>query len=350
MKNPFIQRLSLLLLYLIWWILPGGIHFFVLSKFYPSDQTTILNDALISFSIFAILGLSIWWMVRYSNISQGLDSKTLWNHFWAMLLLFILWTGISLSLISLFSLGYYILFLETMLWRALIFLPFYFILIIVYYLFASADILRDKELITSKMESQLKEAELNVLKSQINPHFLFNALNSAASLTLSKPEAARNMIVSIANFFRISLTAGKQPFVSLEEEIENSVLYLDIEKGRFGEKIDFELNYPEEAKYFAIPSMLLQPLIENCVKHGVYESSIPIRITLNIHIVDDFYTITLCNTIDPEASPYRKGTGTGLKNVSSRLELIYQQGGLIQSEKFDNRFQVSITLPKTLLS
>jgi two-component system, LytTR family, sensor kinase len=347
LKNPFLQRLPLLLLYFVWWILPGGIHFFVLSKIYQTERSILIADSLISYSIFAFLGLSIWWMVRYSNISEGLKTKTLQNHLWAMILVFLIWTAASLSLLSLIDGNYHLIFIDTMIWRLLIFLPFYFILIIVYYLFASADILRDKELVTSKIESQLKEAELNALKSQINPHFLFNALNSAAALTLSNPAAAREMIVAIASFFRVSLTAGKQLYLSLEEEIDNALLYLEIEKGRFGDKIQIESKLPETMRNYSIPSMILQPIVENCIKHGVYESSIPVLIQLSFEDYESYYRILIQNTYDPLASPYKKGTGTGLINVSARLELIYKQSTLINTHKQPDTFLVSINIPKT---
>lgn len=346
MKNPFLQRFSLFMLYVAWWILPGGIHFFVLSSIYQADTSRILLDAILSFSLFLIFGLSIWYMVRYSDISRKINGKMILNHVYAMILIFVLWNVLSALIISLIYPDYYEVFLSSMTWRVLVFLPFYFLLIIVYYLFASTDILRDKELINSQMETQLRLAELNALKAQINPHFLFNSLNSATALTLTNPEAAREMIVNISNFFRFSLMAGKQPMVPLQEEIENALLYLEIEKGRFGDKIEVDCSLPDSLATFQVPAMILQPIVENCVKHSVYESAVPILIQFRFQDETDFFQIQIENNLDESPGNSRKGTQTGLRNVNSRMALMYGMNGLLDIEKSSERYQVSIKFPK----
>lgn len=334
------------MLYITWWILPGGIHFFVLSKIYAAEPYTIWMDSLISFSLLALFGLSIWYLVRYTNISRKISSKELRIQLLALLLVFFLWNLFSVLFLSILLPSYLSLFLDTIVWRLLIFLPFYFILIIVYYSFASADILRDKELITSKMESQLKQAELNALKAQINPHFLFNSLNSATALTVSNPPAAREMIVNISNFFRFSLMAGKQAFVNLQEEIENALLYLEIEKSRFGDKLEVSCQLPESLEEIQVPSMILQPLVENCVKHSVYESTVPVKIEFFFSEDTNAVFITLINSLDTESGSSRKGTGTGLRNVSSRLSLIYGSETLLQTSRDSEHFTVKLIIPK----
>jgi len=122
------------------------------------------------------------------------------------------------------------------------------------------------------MEKLAREAELNKLRQQLQPHFLFNSLNSISALTGQQPEKARHMIQQLSDFLRNTLRNEEQQWVSLQEELTYLELYLDIEKVRFGHRLQSSTNCDEESLQMKLPSMLLQPLVENAIKFGLYDT------------------------------------------------------------------------------
>ena len=158
---------------------------------------------------------------------------------------------------------------------------FYIVLVLVYSLIVYSETFREKISNESNLRTLVREAELNALKAQINPHFLFNSLNSISLLTMRDPARAREMIIKLSEFLRYSLRFREDETTTVKEELENMKRYLDIEKIRFGDKLVYE-NFCDDAFLNAsIPNMILQPLLENAVKHGVYESTDPILIRLH---------------------------------------------------------------------
>lgn len=187
----------------------------------------------------------------------------------------------------------------------------------------------------------LMEARLDALQRQINPHFLFNTLNSIASLVRSKPELAREMIVKLANILRV-LLKHRDAFVPLEEELAFTDDYLDIEVVRFGEKLRVEKEIAEETLPIVVPSMLLQPLIENSIKHGLEPRISGGTVTLRSQLLGDGRLQIEVEDdgigMDPEpsnshfssSSALRAGTGIGMSNVRERMEVLY--GSLAEVE------------------
>jgi LytS/YehU family sensor histidine kinase len=217
----------------------------------------------------------------------------------------------------------------------------YGLIILTYYLFVSLSNLSEKSAKEAKLESLVKETELKMLRSQINPHFLFNSLNSISSLTITDPEKARDMVVKLSEFMRYALSRKDEQPVSLQNELENLRLYLDIEKVRFGDKLMTEENIENDCLNFKIPVMLLQPLYENAVKHGVYESTESVRILTNAKIIDGYIEIIISNNYDPLPS-LKRGTGTGLLNVSRRLEVFYGNKASIKTSRENGVYTVTI--------
>jgi len=123
-------------------------------------------------------------------------------------------------------------------------------------------------------------------------------------------------------------------------------LYLEIEKSRFGDKLEVSCQLPESLEEIQVPSMILQPLVENCVKHSVYESTVPVKIEFFFSEDTNAVFITLINSLDTESGSSRKGTGTGLRNVSSRLSLIYGSETLLQTSRDSEHFTVKLIIPK----
>ncbi len=193
-----------------------------------------------------------------------------------------------------------------------------------------------------KLEDQgrlLMEARLDALQRQINPHFLFNTLNSITSLVRSQPELAREMIVKLANILRI-LLKERDAFVPLREELEFTDDYLAIEVVRFGEKLRVIKEIAEETMEVVVPSMLLQPLIENSIKHGLEPRIAGGTVTLRSRLVDHRLLVEVEDDgvgMEPErdVSPSGSGarqasTGVGMKNVRERMQVLYGTGASVE--------------------
>ncbi len=195
------------------------------------------------------------------------------------------------------------------------------------------------------MRTLVREAELNMLKTQINPHFLFNSLNSISLLINRDQNRAREMIIKLSDFLRYSLRFGEEEQIQLKDELENMDRYLDIEKIRFGNKLLYEKNVENIALNLPIPNMILLPLLENAVKHGVYESLDPVHIQLVVKKEGRILMIEVKNEYDPESISL-KGAGIGLKNIKERLLLLYGRCDLINYSAENGVFKVNLIIPE----
>ncbi len=227
--------------------------------------------------------------------------------------------------------------------RILIGIFYYVIMALVNYLIIYYQNFREKIEKEASVNTLLKEAELNALKLQINPHFIFNSLNSVNSLIMVNPDMAQEMVVKLSDFLRSTLSGSSKHLVTLREEIDFSKLYLEIEKIRFGNKLNFVIEMENECNEKMIPHMLFQPLLENAVKHGVQQSSQPVVIKLVINYKNDFLRIVIKNNF--EGISHATGKKIGLKNIKDRLALIYNRSDLITIEEKNQEFIVSLTIP-----
>jgi len=178
--------------------------------------------------------------------------------------------------------------------------------------------------------ARAREAELSALKAQINPHFLYNSLNSISALTSIDPTRAREMCVALADFLRLTLGMGEKRVIPLGEEVSLLEKYCAIEKVRFGDRLTIKEEIPDDAKVCLLPPLLLQPLFENAVVHGI--AQIPeggwIRLSATRHA--DRLSVSVENSWDPEAGSSRRN-GVGLKNVQRRLEARYGNAANLHS-------------------
>jgi two-component system LytT family sensor kinase len=203
----------------------------------------------------------------------------------------------------------------------------------------------------------LLEAQLDALQRQINPHFLFNTLNSIASLVRSKPELAREMIVKLGNILRV-LLRDRDAFVPLEEELAFTDDYLDIEVVRFGEKLKVVKEIAEETRHVVVPTMLLQPLIENSIKHGLEPRIHGGTVTLRSRIVDGMLMLEVEDDgvgIEPggpvtsaESGVVREGSGIGMRNVRERMQVLYGEDAQVELVSRPGRgTRVRLSMPIT---
>jgi signal transduction histidine kinase len=181
-------------------------------------------------------------------------------------------------------------------------------------------------------ESAALESELAALRAQINPHFLFNSLNSIAALIRINPERAESLVESLADLFRYTLRTSEQPAVTLAEDVAATELYLEIERARFGERLEVTIDIPVQLAKARVPSMMLQPLVENAIKHGVSpgdgRSNVDVRAAMDgddvVISIDD--TGPGFSTTDLDALAVR---GTGLRNVRDRLRHMFGDAGRV---------------------
>jgi LytS/YehU family sensor histidine kinase len=221
----------------------------------------------------------------------------------------------------------------------------YIIFVVFFYAIVYYQNFKEKVRKESELKSLVKEAELHALKSQINPHFLFNSLNSISSLTMSDPQKAQEMVINLSSLMRYSLKFNQNERVPLSTEIDNIKLYLQIEKVRFGSKLNPVFNLENDSLKSLVPNMILQPLFENAIKYGVYEATEPVDIITCTRIIDDFVEITISNTYDPEVV-HKKGEGIGLRNIRDRLKVIFNNPGLLKIKDFNNTFTVTLLIPQ----
>ena len=153
------------------------------------------------------------------------------------------------------------------------------------------------------------------------------------------------MIIKLSEFLRYSVSNNNKQLTTLQEEIENVNRYLDIEKVRFGKKLNVDQRCDEEALGMKIPALVLQPVIENAVKYGVYESTEPTEIEMICKAQPGMLWISVRNRYDPDAGS-KKGAGLGLNNIRNRLMIIYNRDDLIGIKKDDQRFEIQIAIPQ----
>ena len=195
-------------------------------------------------------------------------------------------------------------------------------------------------------ERLAKEAELFKLRQQLAPHFLFNSLNSISALIGSRPEQARKMIQQLSDFLRGNLKKEDQQWVPLSEEIQYLELYLDIEKVRFGHRLSTIIICDDDCLERKLPPMLLQPIVENAIKFGLYDTTEAVTISIRAWLDGKFVRIEVSNPFDPETSRPKKGTGFGLTSIQRRLYLIFARPDLMETRVDNNLFTTIVRIPQ----
>jgi sensor histidine kinase YesM len=346
MQHPILKNLRSTLIYVSIW--SGlSIVFVIVAYYYKSlSFEAALFSSFYYNAYFGLVGIAIWYAVFYSYPEKVGFVNVVINHLAsASILIFILISSILYLNKLLFSESDY----NYTQQHALIYtgtgVVYYITFILAYYLIIYNHNLKERKKNEDRLMGMVKEAELNLLKSQINPHFLFNSLNSISSLTITNPSKAQEMIIKLSDFLRYSISRNSNQMSTLKLELENLERYLDIEKIRFGSRLDYRPETSEKCLMATLPVMILQPIFENAIKHGVYESTEPITLSVNAKIEMGFLIISVKNNFDPEA-PSKKGAGIGLRNIGDRLKLIYQSDGLMKIAKGENTFEVLLTIPQ----
>lgn len=346
MKHPLLKNPALLIWYFAFWIILSVIQFLFERNVFDSDIAITLVDVIISNTILAFLGLGVWYVVIGGVNEHKSQMYIVIYHFIAMALLISFWMWMTQQIdISLFDADSVKEHMKNV-WpgKAGLGALIYLLIAILYYSFFYYNRLKDKSKEETRLKGLVTETQLNELKSQINPHFLFNSLNSISSLTIAAPEKAQEMVIKLSSFLRYSLKHKQNQLVTLAQEIDHIKLYLEIEKVRFGDKL-IAIYDIEDCANCEIPNMILQPIYENAIKYGVYETTSQVEIKTVARKEKDRMIFTVSNNYDPDAH-VKKGEGIGLFNIRRRLGLVYGNATLLTFKDENQIFTVTIEIPQ----
>jgi two-component system, LytTR family, sensor kinase len=337
-----------LLIYAGVWGVIASVHTLVLWLNFGFSSGIAITEALLFNVWFAVLGTGVYFMVRYSDLSKRSVSELIFSHLSGVSAIILLW------LLPLFPLMQalfgqdenYVLFLTSSLpVRVMVGVIYYAILASLIYLVLNFRQLQKQRLLEAELKSLLKESELNMLRFQINPHFLFNCLNAVSSLTLTRPEEANAMVIKLSDFMRYSLASSGKVMSTLGDELKHCQQYLDIEQVRFGDRLQVNTEVEQDLLEAPVPAMLLQPLMENSIKHGLDQTENGIKLLIRAKKTAIGLCVEVLNPIDSAPFVQKPGTGTGLKNIRARLQNIYGRNNLLLVEKERGMFKVTINLP-----
>ena len=216
---------------------------------------------------------------------------------------------------------------------------------------------QEQDKVAKELSLHASRSELKALRAQINPHFLFNALNAIASLIHKDPVRADETVEQLAEVFRYTLRGSQSEWTLLDDEMEFVRSYLDVERARFGKRLRVRVSVGEEVKTARIPTMMVQTLVENAVKHGVSQVRGPVTIEIEAHRRDDLLVIEVADSgpgpsgpgSEPARSRARKSSGYGLKNIRQRLAGHYGDRAGLELRREDDRAMTvaCIKLPLT---
>jgi two-component system LytT family sensor kinase len=348
MQNPILSSRSTFYYYIGIWAIIIIFHVFLLHYSENIIFSEAILDAILTNLLFAAVGLGLWFPIFFGRSDEEKPVNTLINNIVGAIVAVSFWLGLSyFMLVSLLhTRSFYIDFLKSSVpWRAGIGLLYYEVMILVYYLMIFYRNNKENQLKEAELKALVTESELNSLKAQINPHFLFNSLNSISSLTMTQPSKAQEMIIKLSEFLRYTTSNKDEKFTTLNDEIGNINRYLDIEKIRFGRRMLIKQSIEDPCRNLKLPGLILQPLLENAVKFGVYESIDESIIEIICSCNSSALSVVVRNKWDSEFQS-NKGVGVGLKNIRSRLSILYNRDDLFKIRKDSNIFEVTIVFPQ----
>jgi two-component system, LytTR family, sensor histidine kinase AlgZ len=348
--NPIFARTARLALYLLTWIPAAGL----LAALLAGPGSLSLPESIAVAGplclIYAFLCLSAWYLCRAFPLQSGI-LKLIGVHATASLvsasllvLIGRLWAGVLAWLspfegiaeryaapgptVSILTFG------------AMTFM----MAVLGHYLLAAFEVSREAERRSFHLKMLAREAELRALRAQIDPHFLFNCLNSVSALTTADPQGARRMCVLLSDFLRKSLVLGAEDLVTLEDEAALASSFLQIEQVRLGPRLRVNLDIDAGAARCLVPPLLLQPLVENALRHGISHLIDGGAIVMEARRVGDRLLISISNPCDPER-PRNAGNGIGLENVRNRMTALYGQDARVQAAGSAEHFRVDLSMP-----
>jgi sensor histidine kinase YesM len=345
MKHPLTNNYRLLGFYAIFWATISIINIILQVFWYDIPLTYSILDTGTTYVLYPLLGSSIWYSIRYNSLEEVSVGRLIIFHFIAASILCGIWIYISYAIYQPFIKDNNKYLKDGLPSKIFLGYVMYAIYLVFFYAVNYYQSLKEKIKKESEYKALIREAELQALKSQINPHFLFNSLNSISSLTVSNPEKAQEMVINLSTFMRYSLMHNEKEMVSFSRELENIKLYLSIEKVRFGKKLNAEFEIDAHCMEAEIPNMILQPLYENAIKYGVYETTDQVTIKTSCICDGNILKITIVNDYESNTIK-RRGEGIGLRNIKKRMEIIYNNPDLMKVTDHKTSFEVQLIIPQ----
>jgi len=345
MSNSPLSILRFKVIFIICWLVIITDQAIALNFFGLPRQAAII-DSLICNALLLLACLLIMHTLRY-YLPRG---QQYINIFSICIFLSILWLILSKWLLKL-SLGHYPGYTDMLHQSLSIRFSIGFLLLgcitMISILWYNQQEQKEKDTRKTDAEKLAKEAELFKLRQQLQPHFLFNSLNSINALIGSRPEEARKMVQQLSDFLRGTIKKEETQWVTLQEELQYLQLYLDIEKVRFGNRLATDINIDENTQSMKLPTLLLQPIVENAIKFGLYDTTGETVIRLYASREENNLVIRVMNPFDPETSSPKQGIGFGLKSVQRRLYLLFARTDLLSTEAKENIFITVVKIPET---
>jgi two-component system, LytTR family, sensor histidine kinase AlgZ len=347
--HPILGQPRRLALYLLAWVPLAALLAYLLDVTGGLNRFEAIALAFPLCFIYAFICLSAYYSCRSTPFDRSTVSRLVITHGTGALAASGLWILAAKFLSYSFSKTTYLSNIDTHFGRQVPLLIgtgvlFYLLSIDLYYVLMAVDASREAEARALQAGILAREAELKALKAQVNPHFLFNSLNSISALTTSDPAKAREMCVLLGDFLRRTLGLGEKSAIPLEEELSLVHSFLAVEKVRFGARIKMEENIDKDAMSVPVPPLLLQPLVENAVVHGIANLVEGGWVRLDVKASNGVLSVVVENTFDPDAPPKRK-SGVGLANVRQRLAARYGNQASLDVKANGGSFRVAITLP-----
>src|SRR3989344_2513572 len=339
--HPILSEKRIFGLYLVVWLIAGGLLALLLQSAGGVSLTDALVLAVPMAMIYGFMCLASYYLCRAFPFQRYDVVRILIVHSISSALTSSLWVSIGRSWASLISQinvfqnieGQYS--QEVPLLLAVGISTFLLSVAVNYSLIAFRDS-REAERQAMQLQFHAQEAELRALRAQINPHFLFNSLNSISALTTADPPAARTMTLRLADFLRKSLALGNKNLVTVYDEVDLATSFLEIERVRFGSRLRIRLNIDEDAKTLNVPPLLLQPLVENAVGHGIAHLVEGGEISISATRNGGRLTLRVENPCDPDG-PRNRGHGIGIENVRSRLKSLFGPEARLETTGTPNR-------------
>jgi len=345
--HPILARGRLLALYLGIWVIVGGLLGAVLVAQAALDWTGVLIVALPLATIYAFVCLSAWYVSRGLPLVATGAARILATALTAAIL-----SGIGWLLLARFWIGMLVAGgwarsageapgLASLVVGLGVLL--YLLSLAVSYVLAAFEDRRDTERRALQVQVSAREAELRSLRAQIDPHFLFNSLQSISALTAADPTAARRMCLMLAEFLRESLALGSEHRIPLSRELKLVERFLAVEHVRFGSRLNVEINANESGDCL-VPPLLLQPVVENAVTHGIAHVLEGGTVRVEASRSGKRLTIVVENPCDPDR-PRGRGAGVGLANVRARLDALHGGEARMHVSEAGGVWRVELTMP-----
>lgn len=339
--HPFLKNKLYLFGAVISFLLLASGEVFVLHYALETSWQEAVISAIVEHVFLAALVYSFWFWIKFGSVEdEGITGK-LFSPLASLLAITILWQGVSSVFIMLFNQQVFPAFDSVMLVKAL----YGFLLFLIFFFIYLYDNYRVFSLSRKEEEKQLElkatRAELRFLRSQLNPHFLFNSLNSIAALSKFDGDKAHDTVLKLSDYLRYTLKSGKVLSIPLSQELEANDLYLEVEQVRYEDRLRVEksISFENDIK---VPSMITQPLIENAIKYGVEENNSEVVLKIRLDQTDEYILFEIENNFD---GSHKHGEGIGLTNVQERMYLHYQRRDLVMIEDQNGIFKVSLKFP-----